>query len=723
MNNIARVPAALVLACSSLGATAIAQDAQSSGPNAVVTRSSFDVADLHLLQIADTLDLSRAVPNLTSFRSAGTGNSDAHFLRGLGNAETVATIDPAVGTYIDGLFIGRQSSNNYALFDIDRVEVLRGPQGTQSGRNNPGGAILVETTKPSPEAGSTVDVAVGSFGRGQVRGITDRPIDERWLTRFSAFYEQSDGFVRSTVTGEEINDRKRYGARAALRFLASPAAIWDLWVENFYRDEINPVRDGADADASPTAFSAQSGPGSELEQALRGQGLHSYTHSVNVLSTLNWKVGTVDLAFITGRVDESWDYTLDFDPTGTAGGQSRFAVTQQQDTYQWSQEIRARGAVLADRLRYVGGIFWLDEKNETLFQDISVNSLSANGPVGATWLQIDREMVNRTRSLAAYGQLDFAATDRLLLTAGLRYTDEDKSIRYVSRSDRRPNTVRIYDISTEELVNGGVPVELQTDRFTPRLAASYELNSDWSLQASATSGFRSGGWNGRGSASAPCFHTAACYQAFGPETLWTYEAGVTAELPAHHLKLRASLFQTNVDDLQVATGVRGAGGITFLTRNAADARFRGVEVELGWQPLEGLDLRANLGLLDGAYTAVVAPSLLTTDTEPVHAPRTNGSVGVLYHLRPRDVAGRFYVGGNLTYTGSQWASTLNAPDSSHVPSQWLYQAQVGYEAEGGHWNANLSCTNCGDAQFVTTYFLGPYVNEPRRVDLRAAYRF
>jgi iron complex outermembrane recepter protein len=723
MKNLARAPVVLVLVCSGVGTVGMAQESAPSGLDAATTRSTFDAADLHLLQISDTLDLSRAVPNLTSFRSAGTGNSDAYFLRGLGNAETVSTIDPVVGTYIDGLFISRQSSNNYALFDIDRVEVLRGPQGTQSGRNSAGGAILVETTKPAPEAGSIVDVAVGSFGRSEVRGTIDHPIDERWLTRFSAFYEQADGFVRSTVTGEEINDRKRYGVRAAMRFLASPAATWDLWVENFYRDEINPVRDGADADASPTAFSSRSGPGSELEQALRGEGLHSYTHSVRVLSTLNWRIGEVDVAFITGRVDESWDYTLDFDPTGTAGGQSDFAVTQLQDTYQWSQEIRARGAVLAGRLRYVGGIFWLDEKNQTIFQDISVNQLSANGPVGATWLQIDRTMVNRTRSLAAYGQLDFAATEALLFTAGLRYTDEDKSIRYSSRSDRRPNTVLIYDISTDELVTGGVPVELHAGRFTPRVAASYELNADWSLQASATRGFRSGGWNGRGSASAPCFHTPTCYQAFDPETLWTYEAGVTAALPAHHLNLRATLFQTDVNDLQLVTGVRGAGGISFLTRNAADARFRGVEVELGWQPLDGLDLHANLGLLDGAYSAIVTPSLLTTDTRPVHAPQANGSIGALYHLRLGDLPGRFSAGGNLTFTGSQWSSTLNAPDSSHVPSHWQYQAQAGYEAEGGHWNANLSCTNCGNAQFVTTWFLGPYVNEPRRLELRAAYRF
>jgi iron complex outermembrane receptor protein len=368
-------------------------------------------------------------------------------------------------------------------------------------------------------------------------------------------------------------------------------------------------------------------------------------------------------------------------------------------------------------------LFWLDEKNQTIFQDISINSLAANGPVGATWLQIDRTMINRARTLAAYGQMDYAATEQLTLTAGLRYTDEDRSIDYTSRADRRPNAVVIYDISTAELASGGVPVDQHVGKLAPRLAASYQLNERWSLLASATNGFKAGGWNGRGSASAPCFHTPACYQAFGPETLWTYEAGAKAEMPEYHLRLDATLFHTDVDNMQVATGISGAGGISFLTRNAADARFRGMELVLGWQPRDGLDLHANLGPLDGEYTSINTPSLLTTDTEPVQAPHATGTVGALYRLSGSSLGGRFYVGGDLSFTDRHWTASLNAPQAARVPANWHYQAQVGYDSDSGHWNANLSCSNCGNAQYVTSWFLGPYVNEPRRFDLRAGYRF
>lgn len=475
-------------------------------------------------------------------------------------------------------------------------------------------------------------------------------------------------------------------------------------------------RYGVDADSSTTALTSRNGFGTPWA-------LRSYTHSVRVLSTVDWDLHGVDLSFITGRLDESWDYALDFDPTGTSGGQSLFAVSQFQDTYQWSQEIRAKGTLLADRLHYVGGLFSLDEKNYTIFQDQSVNELPANGPVGATWLQIDRELVNRTNSLAAYADLDFAATDRLTLSAGLRYTDEDKSIRLSSRDDRRTNDVIIYDISTAELIDGGVPVDLHVGKFTPRLAAGYQLNANSSLYSSATRGFKSGGWNGRGSASAPCFHTAICYQAFAPETLWTYEAGLRSELPAYHLRLDATLFHTDVEDLQLATGFRGSGGITILTRNAADARFRGFELELGWLPMEGLDVHANLGLLDGEYTSIHEPTLLTADAEPAQAPHATGTLGAQYRLPFGGLGGSFYLGGDLTFTDRHWAESLNQPEAANVPSQWLYQAQAGYDSDGGHWSANLSCSNCGDAQFVTSYFLGPYVNEPQRINLRAGYRF
>ncbi len=634
--------------------------------------SSFTTADLDRRQLREPLDLVRHVPNLVGHNNSGVGNSNAYFLRGLGNTETIATFDPPVGTYMDEVYISRQSANNYPLFDIDRIDVLRGPQGTLSGRNTTGGAINIVTRKPAPEFGADVELGVGSFARHAVRGTVNYPVSDRWLTRASAYFEEADGNVRSTVTGEENNDLEAYGMRFAVRFLPSERTTWDFVIENLYHDELNLIRNcrpspggitpatdcahGVDADRNASAFTASNGAGGRLDQALRGEGLDSYNHSVRLYSTLGMRVGEVDLTFITGRIDESWDYVVDFAPTGVAGGQSQFAIAQEQDTYQWSQEITATGAIADDRLHYTAGLFYLDEKNETDFQDISVNHTPVYGPVGATWLQIDRQMVNTTDSIAAYVQADYSFDDAWTVTVGGRYTEDDKGIEYRSRTARSPNEVEIFDISTAELEAGGVPVELDDAEFTPMLGIKYEPSDDWQIYASATQGFKSGGWNARGSASAPCFHTPLCYQPFGAETVWSYEGGFKSEFHDRHMRLNATLFWTEVDDLQLISGVAGSAGVVFQIQNAGDARYRGAELELDWVPSEALTLYAGLGLMDAEYTSIRQESPLTTHTQPVRAPDATGYLGASYTIPLASLHGRMTVGGDAAFTGNHWVS-------------------------------------------------------------------
>lgn len=700
-----------------------------------VSVSSFDADDLAARQVDETLDLPRLVPNFVGHRSSGAGNSNAYYLRGLGNAETIGTFNPAVGTYIDGVFVSRQSSNNYSLYDVERVDVLRGPQGTAFGHNTTAGAINIVTRKPSPDSSYDIDFGVGNYGRLLGRGTVDAPINEQWLARFSGYYEQADGFVRSNVTGQMVNDFQDYGMRGAVRFLPSDNLTVDLALENHYRHLLNPVRScrrapgeteppadcgyGADPGASDTSFTTNSG--SSLERALQGEGMDSYTHSVRILANVDWRVGGVDVQYIFGRIDESWDYTLDFDPTGVGGGQSNFAINQEEDTYQYTQEARVTGAALGDRLHYTGGIFWLDEKNITRFIDISVNRDPANGPVDATWLQIERNMRTLTDSLAGYFELEYALTADLKLMVGGRYTDEEKSIRYTSQDARRPNDVVIYDISTQELIDGGVPVDQDLGEFTPKVAAEYRWNDDWSLVASATEGFKSGGWNSRGTASAPCFHTPACYQPFGPEQVWSYEAGFRYAPPDRRLRINGTLFSLDVDDLQLVTGLPAPDGALFLTRNAADARFRGVEFDWNWAASGQLDLHGTLGLMDSEYTSVRQPSLITTSTEPVRAPDATGSLGAIYAWPRHLLGGVFRAGGDLSYTGRHWVSSVNAPAIADVGSTWLLQAQVGYASDDGQWTANLSCRNCTDEDYVTSWFLGPYMGDPRTYEFQVGY--
>src|SRR5690606_15509336 len=167
------------------------------------------------LQIAETADLFNVVPNLFGGQNTGLGTSNMYYLRGQGNDESIATFDPPVGTYIDGVYMTRQNANNFAFFDVERVEVLRGPQGTLFGRNTTGGAINVVLAKPAEEFGGYVEVGFGRFSEFLVRGTLDVPLSDSVLTKFSAYSIKDDGWLDNRAVDETFNQQDSQGVRAA----------------------------------------------------------------------------------------------------------------------------------------------------------------------------------------------------------------------------------------------------------------------------------------------------------------------------------------------------------------------------------------------------------------------------------------------------------------------------------------------------------------------------
>jgi iron complex outermembrane receptor protein len=695
---------------------ATAQRREQNVQNIPVAVSAFSESDMDTRQITEALDLVRQVPNLVGHNNTGPGNSNAYFLRGLGNTESIATFDPPVGTYIDDVYVSRQSANNNALHDVERVEVLRGPQGTLFGRNTTGGAVNIVTKKPSERFAAKFEGAYGEFDKIMARASVDLPASATVLTKFSAYYEEQDGFVRSTLTGELNNDLETYGARIALRVLPTDKTVWDLAAEYAFNDQLNLTRrciednlacaQGVIASENRTGLSSDHGGGSLLEQARRGEGLGSETMTTFVVSNLSFDFGSHSIAFITGYREESWDYIIDFLPTGLPA-LSGFAIANAQDTEQFTQEIKVNGTLLSDRLGYTAGVFYIDETNETDFQDLAGDALL-----------IDRVMRNGTVSTAAYLQLEYSLTDRLALTLGGRYTDEKKRIAYRSRLDRGA----LFDISTSELIAGGVPVEQQVGRFTPKIAIEYQATADWLWYASATNGFKSGGWNARGAAP----HVAASYLPFGPEEVWSYEGGFKSQLFDDTMRLNADAFWAEVGDLQLISGVANpAGGVLFLTQNSGAARFRGAEFEWQWLPTDTLSLFANVGLIDARYISIRAQPVqsIFVETHPERTPDITGSLGFLYTVPSAALAGQIRLGADAAYTGVHWVSAGNTPPFSHVDSRWLYQAQIGYVTESGRWSATLSCKNCSDEEYVTSWFIGPYMGDPMTWDLRLTLRY
>ena len=766
--------------------------------------SAFSESQLAALNVTETLGLVKLIPNLLGFNNTGLGTANGYYLRGIGNTESIASFDPPVGTYADDVFISRQNANNLGLFDVDRIEVLRGPQGTLFGRNTTGGAINVILKKPAETFGGFMEVGFGQFNQFSVRGSVDVPISDRILTKFSAYSVKDDGYVSNPVTGDNnLNNSESLGLRAAVRFLVSDAVTWDIsgqYGEDEGANLLNFAATGPQtASDSPSAitsiaqrcvgivtrsrFSCTGIPSSGTPFAnlvtgdKRFNNLGNEVKNFLLTSNLSWDAGFGTFNFITGYVDLSQKFALDFF-NGTArstvyngvsvpvavsqgvidaGG---FSIVNDGNHRQISQEIKLTGE-LNDRMRYVAGAYYFSEDNKTDFADLFGLSIGTGpvvapattaGPpfVGVTAVLEDRILKNKATAWAAYSQWDFTVADDWTFTIGGRYTDEEKKIAFLANANPMLNSpLAANRITTANLVAAGIPLTQQTRLFTPRVAVKYDVNQDVNVFASATRGFKSGGWNARGT-------TPVANQPFAPEKVWSYELGLRSEWLDRKLRLNLTAFKLDIEDLQTPSAFTApSGAISFITRNFAGLKNQGIEAELIWQPVEDLTLFAFVGTQDAEYKDIdpsiiaqqgICRSALTgVATAPLtlaqsRAQCSSGIVNPAGNIAPPvrtpdtlTVGGsyRFRLGESLTLTPNfAWAKTgdnnvgTNGAPISLVDAYDTVDAGLTLANEDAGWQIQANCRNCSDElQIVSTLSELPYVQDPRTWSLTFKYNF
>jgi len=630
--------------------------------NVPVSISAFTQAELDVRNVIGTRSLGQYIPNLVATSATGISSANVYFLRGLGSAETVATVDPPVGTYVDEIFIARANANNFGFFDLDRVEVLRGPQGTLFGRNTTGGAINVVLKRPSTEAGGYAEASYGRYNRVFLRGWVDVPLSENVLTKFSGYFNDSEGYINNLTTGEKLNGERYWGVRGALRVLAGETVTWDA-AASYQRDEtLNVLGFGCDlydlgkpANCSGRYATsglrqrplngetplvnlviAVPGLGNQPTTLANGKGNIPFgTRTGNTLLTSNIgiELGEANLNLITGYVDYDQRYLLDqadgrgsraignFNPPVLAarnGGNSDLTAIVKGN--QFSQEAKITGALLGGALRYVGGVYYITETNTTDFADIlgTVSTVTA-----------DRTLRNKASAIAGYLQLDGKVADWLTLTAGIRYTDERKSFTITDQRDPRVDTLVAPSVgatpvstrlNTANAAAFGIPTRLVSKIWTPRFAVELRPASDIMVFASATKGFRSGAWAGRAQRIDQFFPVR-------PEIVWSYEAGIKSEFFDHRVRANLTVYQSDTTDAQLPSVLIDprTNGTVFTTLNDADIRNRGFEAELQFRPTRGLTLYVN-GATQDAQFRNLRPLTLTRQQQCVAA-RAAGGLG------------------------------------------------------------------------------------------------
>ncbi len=209
--------------------------------NVPIAVSAFDPTEMERRQAFNVVDIVANVPNLVGNNNIGQGTATTVFLRGIGSTESIVTLETALGFYIDDVYISRQGVNNLSLYDVERIEVLRGPQGTLYGRNTTGGALRVITTKPQDETSGSMEASYGEYNRWSVKGSVNVPLSDTFYVRGGAFVEQGDGYSDNQFNGKEVNDRNGYGGRVAMRWVPNDRFEGILSLDYYKSDQVGPV--------------------------------------------------------------------------------------------------------------------------------------------------------------------------------------------------------------------------------------------------------------------------------------------------------------------------------------------------------------------------------------------------------------------------------------------------------------------------------------------------
>lgn len=765
--------------------TVTAQRREESLQSVPVAVSAFTANQLEERLATSTIDLVKMVPNLFGHNNTGTSTANTYFLRGLGSTEQIALLDPAVSTYVDDVIIPRQNANNYALFDIERLEVLRGPQGTTFGRNSTGGAINVITRKPGKEFGGSVGVGAGSFGKKLFRGTVDAPFSDTVLSKFSGFYVEDDGYLKNIGNGERLNGSKNAGGRAALRVLFNNDVTWDVAGEYIEADGVYVRAYLDDRDSMFTPFTTGGGTSDIVADMINKRGLRNTTKSTSVTSNVQWQWGGATIDAITGYRTVKQIFVLDFgDPNpAVAGVRTRatatlpqyftFAINNDGKYDMFSQEFKASGAFSNDKVKYVAGIYFFSEDNITKAGQATGSgavgvplTLSCStgffgeGPIpcGATrGYSSFRDMRNKTDSLAAYAQFDWKVADRTTLIVGGRFTDETKRLNLVATPQGA--------MTTADLVAAGVATKLKSSEFTPKVGINFQATDDVMFYVSGTRGFKAGGWNSRTA------YRPQEFQPMQPEKTTSYELGMKSESLNRRLRINGNLYYATTKGLQLAYSTPGPiAGTTLSTQdNAGDIKTRGLELEIAARFNDNFDLYASLGLQKGSYTAVSprarssctnggsivngacanpTPPLTTTSyTNAIDLtdglsrfPEKTGNLGLNFHVPVSDLGGKIAASMELQFTGPFWTTASNAvPNLQLIPggpfvsgatvlstradSFTLLNAGLVYTSSNDAWKVAVNCKNCSDKTYKISVFNGLFFGDPRRYDFSIGYKF
>jgi iron complex outermembrane receptor protein len=621
-----------------------------------VSVTAFTATSLDSKSINNIIELSRFAPNveINNGRADGGGSAISAYIRGVGQQDFIFPTDPGVGIYIDGVYMARTIGVPMDLSDVERVEILRGPQGTLYGKNTIGGAINVVSRKPILEGDPTgqIEGTVGRFNRTAVKGYVLAPIVEGKLgAKISVSSLHRDGFGERLTTGQKLGDEGKIIARGALRWAPSKDVDIELQADYQHQRQSGPVGTMVNripSDVSLPAFldpfapvgatsvrfdqlyndvvvpglNTQLGLPANSRYDSRWMTSNPYNSNGTALSrdnndvwgltlTADWNISdATHLKSITAYRHFSADIARDGDMTPYPVADTH----NQQTEHQISQELQLSGTAVNDKLNWLVGAYYMDEHARDLdtvhlFGGLFEAYTPLFGAPGASTLSFDYLPLNeiKVKTWAFFTQESFKFTDQLSLTLGARYS-KDKKEYY------QDHQLLVVDAGTAA-ASGAYPscnntlppnapgryvcprtLSASWGSFTPKISIDYKPMPGYMIYAGYSKGFKGGGWSPR-----PTQQNNTDL-AYGPEKLDQFEVGVKSEWLDRRLVVNLAGFYGIYQDVQTTTiSSSGGGALLLLTRNLGKAEIYGLEGEVTARPARGLDLSASMGYLHSKW--------------------------------------------------------------------------------------------------------------------------
>jgi iron complex outermembrane receptor protein len=656
-----------------------------------VAVSAYTASRMEQTGVRDVTDLQKTTPSLTVQAARGTNSTLIAFIRGVGQQDPLWGFDPGVGLYLDDVYVARPQAAVLDVFDVERIEVLRGPQGTLYGRNTIGGAIKYVTAKIGDRPELDIKGQLGSYNEHDELASFKLPLGSTFGISGAVAKYDHDGWGKNINTGADQYDKDVFAMRASAEWTPTDALFFrlsgDRTVDNSnarhgHREAPYTTTGGVTYPVLSDVYDTAAGAGDKNKVVAQGV---SFLGQYEMNDQLTFKSIT---AYRSGHTNGN----IDFDETP----QPFLDIPAHYLDHQFSQELQALFST--ERVHGVAGLYYLNATAAGAFDTVLLNASPATG-----YTVYDGGYVD-TRSYSAFGDVSYDVTDQLQVSVGGRYTEDKKTghvLRQAYLGSRSPSfgNAAAVPLGTP---NTDYTATRKFHKFTPRFSVTYKIDPDLTAYASYGRGFKSGGFDMRGDAKA----YPATVNGYDPETVTTYEAGLKGALVDHTVNFATAIFDSEYKNQQITTQYPNTtGGIASVVDNAGQSRLRGAEGEATWRVVHDFSVHGSLSYIDTEFKQYLAfiPGTGLVDVADQrklqNTPKWTGSVSATYS---HDFGDRGSIA--LTPLASYRSFTQQFETATPLidqPAYWLYDVDLVWSSSDDRYQIGLHGKNLSDKHYKT----------------------